>query len=775
VTTRYSDEQITDALYTIDPASLDYQGWVEVGQALHEGGFNSNVWRDWSRQDSARFNEKDFERKWRSFGNQMGDPVTVGTIIKMARDSGWKPKGDTNEWTVYDWDSVIGIDKQPIADGAIAAGNIIEPIDRNMTGEQQARAYIAELFEPDECICFVTKAEYDEKREKWKPAGRGTCHMTAGEVIAELDKYGKFADALGTYEEEAGIWCCFNPLDGKGRNNTNVTSFRYVLVESDETDPAVCKSVYEQLNLPVAAMVFSGAKSLHAIVRVDASDVSEYNERREIIYKACEDNGLAVDRNNKNPARLSRLPGAKRGDKTQFLVSLTCGAAEWQEWYEAANDDLPDCENLSERLGENLPPLAKELIAGVLRVRHKMLISGASKAGKSFLLIALCIALAEGREWMGFKCRQSKVMYVNLELDSPSCWHRFSDVYDALGIKPVFAENINVWNLRGKAQPMNKLLPKLVRRGRDTGSEVIVIDPIYKIMTGDENSASDMAAFANAFDRLALEVGCSVIYCHHHSKGYQDGKRSIDRASGSGVFGRDPDAILDLIELDPDESSVAKHKNNVVCKTIEKYMSDNGLSVIWNSATDAHDRSIAGFAKVKAKEVLAECKPELADTLMESVRKIENAEPSAWRCEGTLREFPSFAPVSMWFDYPLHVADPALKEASEMGEKNSGKNNSGKSGGSKKQKPSISDEEKKNNAIAEAVSCCESNGILPTKKNVLDKWPSKYSKLKPAQATFDDWMKKSKNGWCEWYSSQDDGSNHNTPGTVKRRENKEEW
>ena len=32
-------------------------------------------------------------------------------------------------------------------------------------------------------------------------------------------------------------------------------------------------------------------------------------------------------------------------------------------------------------------------------------------------------------------------------------------------------------------------------------------------------------------------------------------------------------------------------------------------------------------------------------------------EQTAWRIEGTLREFPKFAPVNLWFDYPVHRAD----------------------------------------------------------------------------------------------------------------------
>ena len=30
---------------------------------------------------------------------------------------------------------------------------------------------------------------------------------------------------------------------------------------------------------------------------------------------------------------------------------------------------------------------------------------------------------------------------------------------------------------------------------------------------------------------------------------------------------------------------------------------------------------------------------------------------TAWRIEGTLREFQKFAPVNLWFDYPVHRSD----------------------------------------------------------------------------------------------------------------------
>ena len=72
------------------------------------------------------------------------------------------------------------------------------------------------------------------------------------------------------------------------------------------------------------------------------------------------------------------------------------------DFVEGLEDDLPPLEDMSALLAHQ-PELPEELIRGILRCGHKMLISGSSKAGKSFLLMELAIAIAEGRKWLGFK------------------------------------------------------------------------------------------------------------------------------------------------------------------------------------------------------------------------------------------------------------------------------------------------------------------------------------------------------------------------------------
>ena len=141
----------------------------------------------------------------------------------------------------------------------------------------------------------------------------------------------------------------------------------------------------------------------------------------------------------------------------------------------------------------------------------------------------------------------------------------------------------------------------VIRRAAKKNYIAIIIDPIYKIITGDENSADQMAAFCNQFDLVCTELGCAVIYCHHHSKGSQGQKRSMDRASGSGVFARDADAIIDFtnLVLDPNQKELA-------------------LQLRGNTGTG-----------------------DLIPLQLEMV----------------LRSFRSPAPVNMFFEFPLHLID----------------------------------------------------------------------------------------------------------------------
>ena len=76
-----------------------------------------------------------------------------------------------------------------------------------------------------------------------------------------------------TNQRSEGAWIRFNPLDGQGVKDLNVTDYRYALVESDDMEIDKQNAIIRELELPVACLVHSGKKSLHAIVRIDAGQL----------------------------------------------------------------------------------------------------------------------------------------------------------------------------------------------------------------------------------------------------------------------------------------------------------------------------------------------------------------------------------------------------------------------------------------------------------------------------------------------------------------------
>ena len=578
-----------DALRAIDP-DCGYDEWLRVGMALKQEGATCDTWDTWS-SGGSKYKEGECKKNWKSFQR---DDVTGGTLMHIAREHGYTPDAGGNEYDVHN----LLLD-EIIVDPSFVSVEAVPPVPRGYNPAGEMLEYFEALFRPEDYVGYCVQSCQDKKDGKWKPA-KTIFRRTAGDIINKLES-GHVEQAIGTVGS-GGAWVRFNPLNGKGETDDSVIRFKHCLIESDDDSIERQYSMLKAMNLPITFLIHSGGKSLHAIVRIDAENQQQYKQRVRDLYDFCKKSGFKPDEQDKNASRLSRLPGVKRGDKWQYIVARNIGAEsyeKWIEWRESEADDMPPDVNLAD-VWDNMPPLKEELIPGVLRVGHKMLIAGPSKAGKSFLLIGLAIAIAEGSEWLGIKCKQGRVSYVNLELDSDSCFHRFREIYEKKKTSPEHIKNIDIWNLRGHSAPMNRLSQIMIHRFKGRGYAAIIIDPIYKVITGDENNATEMSQFCSYFDNIATELKTSIIYCHHHSKGASSKyANSADRSSGSGVFARDPDAIIDMRELKTDGLE-------------DKYRKTH---------------------------------PDACGIL------------TAWEVRGTLREFAPMQPKRIWFDYPVHVPD----------------------------------------------------------------------------------------------------------------------
>ena len=253
-------------------------------------------------------------------------------------------------------------------------------------------------------------------------------------------------------------------------------------------------------------------------------------------------------------------------------------------------------------LPEELPEMPAEIVEGILLETHKMLLTGPSKANKTWCLINLAVSVATGGWWIDFRCARRKVLYVDLETDHRTLQKRISTVAIAKGADAAqVRENLSVWPLRGRSCGLAEITAELLSRCRAGDFGMVVIDPAYMVQDGDENNARDIREFFARLDEICVGLRCTVVISHHHSKGAQGLKSAIDRGSGSGVFGRAPDAVLDMTELVLEPGTVEMARQS---------------------------------------------------TMLASVQHL-----SGWRLSFTLREFAPRPPLDMWFCFPLHSKD----------------------------------------------------------------------------------------------------------------------
>lgn len=507
-----SRQNILDALDALNPSRLTYNEWKDVGMALKAEGFPCSVWDSWSSRDSARYHFTECEKKWNTFN---GSGVNGGTIVYLAKQYGsYTP---SKKWSFDDY-------LPAVAEGGTYYEEVIAKEAKEEEPWQMAVRYLETLFHSDETVSYVHSSMYDEKRDKWVPADAGHVRKVSA-IIRDLKKYKRLDEAFGTINPEAGAWIRHNPTTGP--NNKDVTRFEHVLVESDSMSLDEQKAFLVNQRLPIAALLESGGKSIHAIVKIQAENENEYKQRVNFLFDFLSKHNFQVDEANKNSARLSRMPGAERNGNIQKLVAVNIGCASWLEWIDMINgidDDLPEIVAFSDMI-DNPPEEVPELIHGILHVGCKMIITADSKAGKSCLAENLAICIAEGKPWMKrFQCEKGRVLYIDLELSRRAIYDRTQLIRKELEVTSKIP-NLEFFPLRGYAESLETLLPKIVRRARSKNYSAIVIDPLYKIQSGDENSAEALSKFCNALDRLARETGAALIITHHHPRDTQETAR----------------------------------------------------------------------------------------------------------------------------------------------------------------------------------------------------------------------------------------------------------
>jgi len=214
---------------------------------------------------------------------------------------------------------------------------------------------------------------------------------------------------------------------------------------------------------------------------------------------------------------------------------------------EAGLDGLPEWTDARSFIASPLPA-PPQILEGVLHQGCKLVVGGASKARKSWLLLDLALSVSCGARWLNFATTRARVLFVNFELPRWAIHHRLKTIASAKDL--TIPDTLAVWNLRGYSAPYEMLLPRLAKRMKHEEFGLAILDPSYKLLgQADENSARDITGLLNALERITVETEAALAFASHFAKGNASNKEPMDRISGSGVFARDPDSILVLTAL----------------------------------------------------------------------------------------------------------------------------------------------------------------------------------------------------------------------------------
>jgi hypothetical protein len=160
-----------------------------------------------------------------------------------------------------------------------------------------------------------------------------------GQVLWDYHKHKDIQLPVGSLD---GVWFLANPVDGNyyanprqggklsRRSEESITSFRFVLLESDQANTSAWLKLLAQAPLQICAIYSSGGRSIHALVRIDATSKSDWDDQVRP-YKAFL-TMLGADPGALSAVRLSRLPQAFRGEILQRLI-----------YFEPSTDGTPIC------------------------------------------------------------------------------------------------------------------------------------------------------------------------------------------------------------------------------------------------------------------------------------------------------------------------------------------------------------------------------------------------------------------------------------------------
>jgi len=213
-------------------------------------------------------------------------------------------------------------------------------------------------------------------------------------------------------------------------------------------------------------------------------------------------------------SRVAEIPRAVRGAFERF------------EAREDAESDSADGEPRYHLMtGDELAgkPPVQWRVKGVLPEQGLAAVYGPSASGKSFLVLDMLGAIAEGREWFGYRTKPCPVVYLALEGEAGIA-QRMAAYKAARGSIPKGMRFVSAPFSLLAGGDVSQLAEAIKSAGFENG--IVAIDTLNRAAPGaDENSPSDMGAIIKGTAALRSLLGGLGLLVHHTGKDTSKGLR----------------------------------------------------------------------------------------------------------------------------------------------------------------------------------------------------------------------------------------------------------
>jgi hypothetical protein len=505
-------ERTSSALFTISP-DLPHDQWVRVGMAAHAGGLSFDEWDGWSRQGS-NYNPATARDAWRSFSDKPGG-VKVATLFKIAREHGWVDRSSSGA-------------NQRQAPAVGFAGLIDKP-----TAPAPEKKFKRGMS-PDEvwgrCEPVPPDHPYIIKKGLQNAPLSSLRMLPAGDWLHITGKRMGGALVVPGYNFDGELCSLqFVPEEGRKLNlpGTSMSGLMHPLGEVvPGANPKFCEGIGTALTVRVAGEPL-------AISCFGWGNVGK----------------VATEWRQRYPSdNLTLLPDVDK-EESAAKIAATVGAsvaympAGWE-----SNSDLNDLQQhegvdavrdiLASAVQPAQPPapeprfkLLKDadidgmpdlewLIHGILPTKGMGAVFGPSGSGKSFVIIDMACAIAEGRHWFGYRTTKTPIVYIVLEgaqglKNRRRAWlkhHNRAALPDGIHF---IVQPVNF--MEGDVYELAEVLPP---------GCMTIVDTLNRAAPGaDENASKDMGLILAATSAISRATGGLTVLVHHTGKNEDAGLR----------------------------------------------------------------------------------------------------------------------------------------------------------------------------------------------------------------------------------------------------------